>query len=124
MTIALKFYRYVVMRLFEALQTDPERLLNPSAARSYRDASDDRTRHRVICDYVAGMMDSYATRIYERFLSRVRAVYLSAFRSEADLLYSFSQSGSRARRIANPTGLVQSWPDEGCKRDVQEMCRE
>jgi dGTP triphosphohydrolase len=36
----------------------------------------DLVRHRVICDYIAGMTDEYATRMYERlFMPRQGTVF-------------------------------------------------
>ncbi|HYD99181.1 MAG TPA: anti-phage deoxyguanosine triphosphatase [Alphaproteobacteria bacterium] len=57
----------LVRRLFEVLATDPERFL----PREYRDdlaaARSESARLRVVCDYVSGMTDDHATRLYERF---------------------------------------------------------
>ncbi|WP_448555796.1 anti-phage deoxyguanosine triphosphatase [Thalassotalea montiporae] len=56
----------VVMELFEALSSDPERLLPTSTAKRWRAASDNgENAYRVIADYVAGMTDGYATRLYQ-----------------------------------------------------------
>jgi dGTPase len=42
----------------------------------WRAADTDQARHRVICDYIAGMTDEYATRMYERlFMPRQGAVF-------------------------------------------------
>lgn len=56
----------LVMELFEALESDPERLLPRSTLDRYRDASSYSNKIRVICDYVSGMTDDYATRLYEK----------------------------------------------------------
>lgn len=56
----------LVLHLFEALAGDPQRLLKDNFAREHSEAGDDATALRVICDYVAGMTDEYATRMYER----------------------------------------------------------
>lgn len=56
----------LVLHLFEALASDPQRLLKGNFARDHAAASDDAAKQRVICDYVAGMTDEYATRMYER----------------------------------------------------------
>lgn len=58
--------RYLVMSLFEAMTSDPIHLLNASYALAYQEASSESDKRRVICDYVAGMTDSYAARVYER----------------------------------------------------------
>ncbi|NMP32679.1 dGTPase [Thalassotalea sp. M1531] len=56
----------VVMELFEALSSDPERLLPTSTAKRWRQAADKGENHqRVIADYVSGMTDGYATKLYQ-----------------------------------------------------------
>jgi len=56
----------VVMELFEALASDPLRLLPTNTAKRWQQAFDNRENyHRVIADYVAGMTDDYATRLYQ-----------------------------------------------------------
>ncbi len=55
----------LVVRLFEALKSDPERLLKPSF-KEQLPATGEVDRSRVICDYIAGMTDEYATRMFER----------------------------------------------------------
>ena len=56
----------VVMELFEALASDPLRLLPTNTAKRWQQAYDNRENyHRVIADYVAGMTDDYATRLYQ-----------------------------------------------------------
>lgn len=56
----------LVVSLFEALAGDPDRLLKDSFAREHGGANSREEKLRVICDYVAGMTDEYATRMYER----------------------------------------------------------
>ncbi|MCS3940342.1 dGTPase [Salinibacter ruber] len=61
--------RLLIVRLFEALASDPERLLKSWYREQYgrhEEAGDDRAAQRVICDYIAGMTDEYATEVYER----------------------------------------------------------
>ena len=54
----------VVMELFEALVSDPERLLPKSTTKRWRSAAEKgENPHRVIADYVSGMTDDYATRL-------------------------------------------------------------
>ena len=57
----------IVMELFEALSSDPARLLpgfqKSQWARADKEGEPDRAM-RVICDYVAGMTDDYASRMY------------------------------------------------------------
>lgn len=67
----------IVMRIFEALASDPERLLKrPDHVARWREADGERAQHRVICDFIAGMTDEYATRLYERlFMPRQGTVF-------------------------------------------------
>ncbi len=56
----------IVMELFEALSSDPERLLPKATAQRWQLAIEQNVNpHRVIADYVAGMTDEYATRLYQ-----------------------------------------------------------
>jgi dGTPase len=56
--------RLIVMQVFEALQSNPDRLLTPTFRRELQQG--DAEPNRVICDYVSGMTDAYATRLFER----------------------------------------------------------
>ncbi|MCU4590121.1 deoxyguanosinetriphosphate triphosphohydrolase family protein [Acinetobacter ursingii] len=56
----------IVIELFEALSSDPERLLPKSALGYYSEAKNENEKMRVICDYISGMTDEYATRLYEK----------------------------------------------------------
>lgn len=56
----------IVMELFEALSSDPLRLLPTNSAKRWQHAVDGNNNpHRVIADYIAGMTDDYATRLYQ-----------------------------------------------------------
>jgi len=56
----------IVMELFEALSSDPLRLLPKNSAKRWQQAVDnDENAYRVIADYIAGMTDEYATRLYQ-----------------------------------------------------------
>jgi dGTPase len=56
----------IVMELFEAISSDPMRLLPSSSANRWQAAVDNKQNaHRVIADYIAGMTDDYATRLYQ-----------------------------------------------------------
>jgi dGTPase len=56
----------IVMELFEALSSDPERLLPKSTVLRFQQAkANNQNQYRVIADYVAGMTDEYATRLYQ-----------------------------------------------------------
>lgn len=59
----------IVMELFEAFASDPMRLLPHNTQNRWqqtRDAGNDP--HRIICDYISGMTDEYAMRMYRRML--------------------------------------------------------
>ncbi|WP_213033921.1 anti-phage deoxyguanosine triphosphatase [Acinetobacter pittii] len=56
----------IVIELFDALSSDPERLLPKSALGNYQEAKSKNEKMRVICDYISGMTDEYATRLYEK----------------------------------------------------------
>lgn len=56
----------IVMELFEALASDPQRLLPSNTAQRWNFAlANGLNEYRVIADYVAGMTDEYATRLYQ-----------------------------------------------------------
>lgn len=60
----------LIVELFSVLASDPERFLPASTKEVYkRQASlSEREGMRVICDYVSGMTDDYATKLYEKIL--------------------------------------------------------
>lgn len=53
----------VVARLFRTLKDDPEQLIPRHA---WRDSDDTACAMRRVCDYVAGMTDGYAEKVYRR----------------------------------------------------------
>ena len=54
------------MELFEALASDPQRLLPSNTASRWDFAlANGLNEYRVIADYVAGMTDEYANRLYQ-----------------------------------------------------------
>ncbi|MFQ3210165.1 MAG: dGTPase [Colwellia sp.] len=56
----------IVMELFEALSSDPNRLLPSNSAKRWQQAVDtQQNSQRIIADYIAGMTDDYATRLYQ-----------------------------------------------------------
>jgi dGTPase len=67
----------IVMELFEALSSDPLRLLPTNSARRWQHALDNgENAHRVIADYVAGMTDEYAGRLHQTlFVARASSSY-------------------------------------------------
>lgn len=56
----------LVVELFDALSSDPERLLPGNAQKRYKAESTQQKKMRIICDFIAGMTDEYATRLYEK----------------------------------------------------------
>ncbi|MBA6353306.1 deoxyguanosinetriphosphate triphosphohydrolase family protein [Colwellia sp. BRX8-4] len=57
----------IVMELFEALASDPARLLPKHTKQRWLYAkTHNLNEHRVIADYVSGMTDDYATHLYQR----------------------------------------------------------
>lgn len=67
----------IVMELFEALSSDPLRLLPSNSAKRWQNAVDNnKNAHRVIADYVAGMTDEYASRLHQTlFVARASGSY-------------------------------------------------
>lgn len=56
----------IVMELFEALSSDPMRLLPSSSAKRWQQAKENgQNPQRIIADYVSGMTDEFATRLYQ-----------------------------------------------------------
>ena len=53
----------IITALFEALSNQPEQLLQPSTLAKYQQA---RHPQRVICDYISGMTDHFAKRLYHQ----------------------------------------------------------
>ncbi|QHG64890.1 anti-phage deoxyguanosine triphosphatase [Pseudomonas putida] len=56
----------IVVELFDALSSDPQRLLPSRTVARYMAAEDDSRKARVICDFISGMTDEYCTRLYEK----------------------------------------------------------
>lgn len=54
----------VVMELFEAFSSDPERLLPENTQARWRAAQHENNGMRVIADYISGMTDEFAARLY------------------------------------------------------------
>lgn len=65
----------LIIDLFNALESDPLRLLKQNFQELYSGAQDSEKK-RILCDYIAGMTDEYATRMYERlFMPRHGQVF-------------------------------------------------
>lgn len=56
----------MVVELFELIATDAERFLQGEDKTNWRSAKNDRDKYRIICDYIAGMTDDYAVRLYQK----------------------------------------------------------
>ncbi len=56
----------VVLRLFEALSSNPSHLLDKKNRQQFLEQKDEAAAHRVVCDYIANMTDEYAYRMHER----------------------------------------------------------
>lgn len=66
----------IIVELFEALNSESERLLPPSTKVLYKAASDENSKQRVLCDYIAGMTDVYAIKLYEKiFLPNMGSMF-------------------------------------------------
>ncbi len=66
----------MVSELFEAFATDPKRLLDRRDYEKTIQGGGDVPTARVICDYIAGMTDDYATNRYQQlFAPRVGSVF-------------------------------------------------
>jgi len=60
----------IVQALFEAFAQEPLRLLPMNTQQRWRDLSAVQLGDRAICDYIAGMTDEYAERMYQRLFGR------------------------------------------------------
>lgn len=59
----------LIIELFQILVTDPERFLpRPTVARWEDKKGDESGQYRVVCDFIAGMTDDYATKFYEKLM--------------------------------------------------------
>jgi dGTPase len=58
----------MLIDLFEVLNDNPKTLLPKTTYQKYYNAPCDNKR-RVICDYISGMTDNYATKIYKKIFS-------------------------------------------------------
>lgn len=56
----------VVLRLFDAISSNPGSLLDNKNRILFKQATDETTAYRVVCDYLASMTDEYAYRMHER----------------------------------------------------------
>jgi dGTPase len=56
----------VVLRLFDAISSNPASLLDNKNRELFKQAEDETSAFRVVCDYLANMTDEYAYRMHER----------------------------------------------------------
>lgn len=56
----------VILRLFEAISSNPMSLLDLKNRALFQQAADEMDAWRVVCDYIANMTDEYAYRMHER----------------------------------------------------------
>ncbi|KFZ38387.1 deoxyguanosinetriphosphate triphosphohydrolase [Shewanella mangrovi] len=59
----------IVMELFDALASDPKRLLPTNTRERWQLANSQPHQHRVIADYIAGMTDEFAARLHQQLFS-------------------------------------------------------
>jgi len=57
----------IVIAVFEALNSEPDKLLAKDAYKLYEASEEPKTR--VICDHISGMTDTFLLKIYERLYS-------------------------------------------------------
>ncbi|MFC0323980.1 anti-phage deoxyguanosine triphosphatase [Gallibacterium melopsittaci] len=55
----------ILIEMFQMFMTDPTRLLPPNTVKRWQTA-EPRQQKRVICDYIAGMSDAYALKLYQQ----------------------------------------------------------
>lgn len=56
----------VVLRLFDAISSNPASLLDNKNRSLFKQAEDETSAYRIVCDYLANMTDEYAYRMHER----------------------------------------------------------
>jgi deoxyguanosinetriphosphate triphosphohydrolase, putative len=59
----------ITLDLFKSLRANPQALLPRNTFMKYDRAESERDRQRVISDYIAGMTNTYASRMYEKFFT-------------------------------------------------------
>lgn len=55
----------IVIELFKAIETDSKRFLPEDTLKKFS-GYNKKDKKRIICDYIAGMTDEYASKLYER----------------------------------------------------------
>jgi len=59
----------IVLELFKSLRANPGALLPSNAYEKYQQAENEQAQQRVISDYIAGMTNTYASRLYEKLFT-------------------------------------------------------
>lgn len=59
----------IVLELFKSLRANPSTLLPSSTYLKYQSAPSEQTQQRVISDYIAGMTNTYASRLYAKLFT-------------------------------------------------------
>lgn len=59
----------IVLELFKSLRANPEALLPTSTYKKYVQAETEQEQQRVISDYIAGMTNTYASRLYAKLFT-------------------------------------------------------
>lgn len=55
----------MLTEMFQIFESDPERLLPRNTVNRWKNAEDNKKK-RIICDYIAGMSDAYAAKVYQQ----------------------------------------------------------
>ncbi|WP_019556429.1 anti-phage deoxyguanosine triphosphatase [Thiomicrorhabdus arctica] len=59
----------IVLELFKSLRANPSALLTTTAYEKYKNAPTEQAKQRVISDYIAGMTNTYAARLYAKLFT-------------------------------------------------------
>jgi len=59
----------IVLELFKSLRANPKALLSGRAYRKYQRADTEQAKQRVIADYIGGMTNTYASRLYAKLFT-------------------------------------------------------
>lgn len=66
----------IIMQIYDAIASDPARLLKDNFKFIWEKATKGTEKLRTICDYISGMTDEYAIRLYERlFVPRQGTIF-------------------------------------------------
>lgn len=63
--------QFIVKQLFNAFHAEPLRLLPENTRRRYQQLEAQQQGARAVCDYLAGMTDEYAERMYQRLFGKM-----------------------------------------------------